>query len=197
MNRQSYQFGRQRKTTQHYQYYDQFNRYILCKIPLLLKTTMNIYTLGYESFTLETFVTRLKNAGVKRVIDVREIPISRKKGFSKRALSAALDEAGIAYTHIKLLGCPKPVRDRLKKDGNWTVYAKAYLQHLDKQTAALDELLALAVVEPVGLLCFEADYKHCHRSLVARAAIEVSPELEIMHLTPKTAIPEPKLRRAA
>jgi len=175
------------------------NRYSLYTVQnfSILEAAMNIYTLGYESFTLDTFVTRLKNTGVKRVVDVREIPISRKKGFAKCALSSALGETGIAYTHIKLLGCPKPVRDQLKKDGNWAVYAKAYLQHLDKQTAALEELLTLALMEPVGLLCFEADYKHCHRSLVARAAAQASPDIEIVHLMPKTTIPEPKLRRAA
>lgn len=148
---------------------------------------MNLYTLGYQDFTLETYIKKLQSAGVKRVVDVREAPVSRKAGFSKRALAAALTEAGIAYTHLRMLGCPKPVRDRLKQGGSWAVYAKDFSSHLAQQSQALDELVSIACAEPVSLLCFEADFRHCHRSLVADAAVKHCASLKIVHLTAKTS----------
>ena len=49
-----------------------------------------IFTFGYEGLSLEAFIGRLKAAGVRTVLDVRATPLSRKAGFSKGALSAAL-----------------------------------------------------------------------------------------------------------
>ena len=55
-----------------------------------------IFTFGYEGLALDVFLTRLKQAGVETIIDVRANPLSRKRGFSKRGLAAALQEVGIA-----------------------------------------------------------------------------------------------------
>ena len=78
-----------------------------------------IVTFGYEGLSLDAFIARLKAAGVQTVFDVRANPLSRKPGFSKRGFAAALNEAGPAYVHLPAMGCPKPVRDRYKQDGNW------------------------------------------------------------------------------
>lgn len=156
---------------------------------------MNLYTLGYQGFTPETFIARLKAAGVRRVVDVREIPLSRKRGFSKTALAEALRAAGIGYTHLKSLGCPKPVRERLKQGGSWARYQTDFSRHLAQHTEALDELLRIARDEPVSLLCFEADYVRCHRSLVAQAAAQRGGGLKVVHLqAAKTKNLAPELR---
>ena len=78
-----------------------------------------LFTLGYEGLTIEAFITRLQTAQVKTVVDVRELPLSRKKGFSKSAFCAALSAHGMAYLHAPALGCPKPIRNQYKVDGNW------------------------------------------------------------------------------
>ena len=77
-----------------------------------------LFTLGYEGLTIEAFIARLQAAQVKTVVDVRELPLSRKKGFSKSAFCAALSAHGIAYLHAPALGCPKPIRNQYKADGN-------------------------------------------------------------------------------
>lgn len=143
---------------------------------------MNLYTIGYQGFTLDPFIDRLIAAGVERVVDVREIPISRKPGFSKTALSNALRTAGIGYTHLKSLGCPKPVRDRLKQGGSWASYQADFNEHLFRQPEAVETLIHLARKESVGLLCFEADAMVCHRSLVARTTAQRCAEFSIVHL---------------
>jgi uncharacterized protein (DUF488 family) len=67
------------------------------------------------------------------------------------------------------LGCPKHVRDRYKIDGNWQQYTKGFLRHLSNQTEAIEELAAIASDSSCALLCFETDYRFCHRSFVADA----------------------------
>ena len=71
-----------------------------------------LYTIGYERHpTPEWLTAALTAARVKRLVDVRELAISRRQGFAKRALSAALAGAGIDYEHHRSLGNPKPSRD--------------------------------------------------------------------------------------
>jgi uncharacterized protein (DUF488 family) len=148
-----------------------------------------IFTFGYEGLSLEAFIGRLKGAGARTVIDVRANPLSRKPGFSKRAFSATLHVADIIYAHIPAMGCPKPVRDRYKRDGDWAAYTRGFLTHLDGQTAALAELARIAGRSPSCLVCFEADYTRCHRTYVARAAGRVD-RLPVIHLTDRAEIPD-------
>jgi uncharacterized protein (DUF488 family) len=63
-----------------------------------------LYTIGYEGQTVEAFLQRLLAQGVLALIDVRELPLSRKPGFSKNALASALQRHGIEYIHMPALG---------------------------------------------------------------------------------------------
>ena len=56
-------------------------------------------------------IARLRTAGVELLVDVRAIAASRRAGFSKTLLAASLEEAGIAYLHLRDLGTPKPGRE--------------------------------------------------------------------------------------
>ena len=67
---------------------------------------MRIFTIGYEGATVGEFLAALQQAGVKRVIDVRAVPNSRRPGFSKTPLRNALAETGIDYVHLRALGTP-------------------------------------------------------------------------------------------
>ena len=67
---------------------------------------MRIFTIGYEGATQGEFLAALEAAGVKRIIDVRAVPNSRRPGFSKTPLRNALAEAGIDYVHLRALGTP-------------------------------------------------------------------------------------------
>jgi uncharacterized protein (DUF488 family) len=64
---------------------------------------LNVLTIGYEGAALEDFLSTLKRARVSLLLDVREIALSRRKGFSKSALSAALSSFGIDYRHERAL----------------------------------------------------------------------------------------------
>ncbi len=149
----------------------------------------HLFTLGYEGLTIEAFIARLQIAQVKTVVDVRELPLSRKKGFSKSAFFAALSANGIDYLHAPALGCPKPIRNQYKADGNWQTYTRDFLKYIQTQDASLRELVKVAKSTPACLVCFEADYSFCHRTYVARAARQLGGP-KVMHLNAKTALPD-------
>ncbi len=130
---------------------------------------MTLFTIGYEGLDIETFVSLLAERKIETVVDIRELPLSRKPGFSKRALAERLDHAGIAYVHKVELGCPKAVRDEYRNNGDWERYTKGFRKHLDTQRPAVRELSKLVAESDCVLLCFEADFSHCHRSMVAEA----------------------------
>ncbi|MBB3473085.1 DUF488 family protein [Sphingomonas sp. BK345] len=131
---------------------------------------MTIYTIGYEGVTVDSFLAALAAAGVRRVIDVRALPLSRRPGFSKSSLAAALSAVGIDYVHLKPLGTPKPGRDAAKKGDVATLTAvyEAQLALPEAQVAAA-RMLELADERPSALLCFERDPCHCHRTLLLDA----------------------------
>lgn len=130
---------------------------------------MTVFTIGYEGLDIDTFMSLLRQHGIETIVDIRELPLSRKRGFSKRALAQALDANGRGYMHIPALGCPKPVRDRYRADGDWKRYVRGFMKHLDVQTSALEHLSGMTKSSNCALLCYEADFNFCHRSLVADA----------------------------
>ena len=128
-------------------------------------------------------------AGVKQLVDVREAPVSRKRGFSKVALAQALQEAGITYRHLQALGCPRHIRDRFHEDEDWDQYTRDFMQHLGNQLPAIEELRALVVSHPTAVLCFEADFHRCHRTYVAQAVARQT-GARICHITATGLIEE-------
>ncbi len=129
-----------------------------------------IFTIGYEATTMADFLAALQAAGVRRVIDVRALPSSRRPGFSKTPLAASLAEAGIGYVHLRALGTPKRGRDAAKK-GDVATLRAVYDEQLElpEAQAAAAQMLDLAEETPSALLCYERDPCHCHRTLLLEA----------------------------
>lgn len=129
-----------------------------------------VFTIGYEGATFDEFVAALLRAGVRQVIDVRALPLSRRPGFSKTALAGGLAEAGIGYVHLKALGTPKAGRDAAKKGDRATLEAVYSGQlELPEAQAQAARMRALAEEQPSALLCYERDPCVCHRSLLLAA----------------------------
>lgn len=127
-----------------------------------------LYTIGYEGSGIQAFVLTLLDAGVDTLIDVRDLPLSRKKGFSKAVLREILEANGIAYVHLRGLGDPKPGRDAARA-GNMKLFKHIFGQHMKTAAAQLDLLVANAHAKEkaVCLMCFERAHCDCHRSIVA------------------------------
>jgi uncharacterized protein (DUF488 family) len=130
---------------------------------------MTVFTIGYEGLDIDTFVALLAQHSIDTVVDIRELPLSRKRGFSKKALGNALKLHGHEYVHLAALGCPKTVRNDYRDNGDWKRYTKGFARHLNTQAEALASLSAMTVASNCALLCYEADFNRCHRSLVANA----------------------------
>src|SRR5260221_14676725 len=96
-----------------------------------------LYTIGYEGIDINRFISLLHEHDIETVVDVRQLPLSRKSGFSKKALADTLDLGGLGYIHLPDLGCPKPIRHRYRVDGDWKRYRKGFIRHLDSQDRAL------------------------------------------------------------
>lgn len=156
----------------------------------------HLFTFGYEGLDISTFIARAQAVGVKTVVDVRELPLSRKKGFSKSSFREALAEAGIAYAHMPALGCPKAVRKRYKAGGSWATYTRGFLAYLATQQTTVSELVKIANATTACLVCFEADFTMCHRTYVARVAREHGGPA-VTHLTSKTSFPDAARQAAA
>jgi uncharacterized protein (DUF488 family) len=142
----------------------------------------SLYTAGYEGRAIDEFLDALVQAGVGRLVDVRELPLSRRRGFSKTALRDALAEVGIDYVHVKPLGNPKPNRERYWS-GDVVGGADTYRRHLHNGSySALVDLSDSLDRETCCLLCFERDHAICHRDVIVDSLLELRPDLNITHL---------------
>lgn len=141
---------------------------------------MRIFTIGYEGTTVGDFVAALHSAGVERVIDVRALPLSRRPGFSKSPLRAALEEAGIDYVHLRALGTPAAGREAARK-GRHEDLKRIYAGQLELPEAIAQgaRMLDLASEKPSALLCYERDPAGCHRTLLLAA---VAPDAQVVDL---------------
>ena len=135
-----------------------------------MSKTDEVLTIGYERATPPALLAALRGAAVQTLVDVRAIANSRKPGFSKGALSAALEEGGIGYLHLRALGTPAAGREAART-GKPEVMRRIFAAHLEgtEAQAALANLKDLARRQRVCLLCLEDDPRHCHRTLVAEA----------------------------
>ncbi len=117
-----------------------------------------LFTIGYEGATPEALIARLRAAGVTTLVDVRELPNSRRPGFAKQALSGALQAAGLRYVHLRALGTPPEGRAaaRAGRSAEMKRIFGARLAGTEAQ-AAIAALAGQAREERLCLLCLEAD----------------------------------------
>ena len=126
-----------------------------------------LWSIGYERAAWPDFVATLRAAGIGQVLDVRDLPLSRRPGFSKRQLAAGLAEAGIGYVHLRGLGTPPEGREANRRR-QWKRFWAIVDARLATDEAEFDlrRAAALALDRPSCLLCYEADPCLCHRRRV-------------------------------
>jgi uncharacterized protein (DUF488 family) len=128
------------------------------------------FTIGYEGTTQAGFIAALQVAGVRCVIDTRDVANSRRAGFSKKLLAASLDEAGMTYIHLRPLGTPKAGRDA-NRAGRMDEFRHIYLARFEQPEAqlALLEAEELCRAQATALMCYCGDGLKCHRHIIATA----------------------------
>ena len=127
-----------------------------------------LFTIGYERARLNDLLATLSLARVAALFDVRDRPISRRPGFSKRQLTAAVEESGLRYFHFQALGTPPEGRlagRRREWDRFWGIVEEKLAR--PEAAFALEAVAKLAQAAPSCLLCYEADWRFCHRRRIA------------------------------
>ena len=145
-----------------------------------------LFTIGYEQATPAAVMQELKEAKVELLVDTRAVAASRRPGFSKRQLAAALDENGIAYLHLQKLGTPTEGRQAARAGDRKTLW-RIYDKHIKKPEpqAELGELVELIKSgRRIALLCYCRDPKTCHRSRIV-ANVDARMPVKVEDLIPK------------
>ncbi len=147
---------------------------------------MIFYTIGYEGLDPKQFITHLTYHGVNVVADIRKLPVSRKKGFSKTVLKETLGDKSIDYLNFQQLGAPKALRDELYRSGDYGRFFKEYQENISDKDDHLKSILSLVEGgKKVALLCFERDPKKCHRKVVAEEIQKLDGNgLTVTHIVP-------------
>lgn len=145
---------------------------------------MEIYTIGFTQTTAEHFFTRLADARVERLLDVRLNNTSQLAGFAKAQDLPyfARELLGAVYEHEPLLAPTQDILDAYKKrKGDWVAYEREFQALMERRR--IDEVLsAVTFARRTALLCSEAGPEHCHRRLVAEFLAKRWPAVEIVHL---------------
>ena len=134
--------------------------------------TNELFTIGYKGRNIGEFISHLKDFNITRLIDVRKIPLSRKKGFSKSPLKEILNSENIEYVHLKSLGSPDEIRRKLKADWDYDYFFKAYSEYLLQNQDAIVEMHRYVTEGVNCVMCFERFSEKCHRSAVAKKVKE-------------------------
>ncbi len=146
--------------------------------------TLYTFTIGFTKKSARSFFTKLRDAGVVRIVDVRLSNSSQLAGFAKRDdLEFFLKGLyGIEYVHVPELAPTRDILDEYKKNkGDWSVYEREFLELMDKrkiQNSIPKELIAGGC-----LLCSEHLPKHCHRRLVVEYLARHWGNIETTHIT--------------
>jgi len=143
-----------------------------------------IYTIGYHSRSLESFIRLLEGANVDAVIDIRLRNTSHLAGFTKRDDLAFLLREGfhIQYEHRPDHAPTDEIMDGYKAAHDWEAYEPAFLALLAERRAEEIGRDLLSRYQRPCLLCAEAPAERCHRRLVAEWWARHLPDVEVVHL---------------
>jgi len=152
-------------------------------------TGRTLYSIGYEKALLADVLATLTGAGVATLIDVRDRPISRRPGFSKRQLAAAIEDAGMRYVHLAALGTP-PEGRLANRRRDWERFWRIVEEKLACPEAELDLQRAAEIAwsAPSCLLCYEADWHVCHRRRISEILAQRH-GFELRHLAASAETP--------
>jgi len=129
---------------------------------------MEVYTIGFTKRKADEFFGALKQAGVKRLLDVRLNNSSQLAGFTKSEnLPFFLKEICAAeYLCEPLLAPTKDILDAYKKrKGRWEDYEKSFMKLMAERRVE-DKIDRRLFTTPTVLLCSETTAEYCHRRLV-------------------------------
>jgi hypothetical protein len=127
-----------------------------------------VFTIGYEGQEPSQFIKKLHDEEIDILVDVRKDAYSKQDvSYTEGTLSRILAEARIKYIHIPELGVDYNLREELKSTHDYETYFKRYMEYLEKNSNLTEFVAGLAMNNVICLMCYEKDFKRCHRSILA------------------------------
>lgn len=131
---------------------------------------ISLWTIGHSTLSIEDLVTRLKSFEIQVLADVRSYPGSRRyPHFNKEELSASLADANIRYEHFPDLGGRRRARPDSRNIAWRNESFRGYADYMETNEfrAGIDRLLNIATTQRTAIMCSEAVWWRCHRSLIS------------------------------
>lgn len=139
-----------------------------------MRANLKVYTIGHSTRKLDEFIEILKAYEIKRLADVRTMPMSRfASQFNHDTLEKELKKHGISYQHMKILGGLRPAKKDSINQGWHNKSFRGYADYMQTEDfkKGLDELMGLAKKEQIAIMCAEAVPWRCHRSMIGDALL--------------------------
>jgi hypothetical protein len=140
-----------------------------------------VYTAGYEGDTVDGFFSRLLTTGIRRILDVRANPVSRKYGFARSSMNHIAESLGVRFYHMPQLGIPPALRKDLGTPEAYHRLLDWYETTLPGRSHAVAQAADHLQAEPSVLVCAEKDPAFCHRGRLSKALAEFT-GLEVIHM---------------
>jgi uncharacterized protein (DUF488 family) len=159
---------------------------LICPLKLIgvFCSMLRIWTIGHSTRSIDDFISLLKKNEIKLLADVRSWPGSKRyPQFNKEALAESLNAHGIRYEHFpELGGRRKPNAD--SRNTAWrNASFRGYADYMETEEfhKGVERLLAVAgEAGPAAIMCAEAVWWRCHRSLISDYLKAC--EIEVMHI---------------
>jgi uncharacterized protein (DUF488 family) len=151
-------------------------------VPVVATATPAVYTLGYEGLTVDGLFNLLLLRGVRRILDVRANPVSRRYGFARSSMSGIAGKLGLDYVHLPELGIPSERRRCVRTAADHAELLDWYEKSLPSRAAGVERVSQEMLAEPSVLVCMEADPRICHRGRLA-LAVSCRTGLPVYHLS--------------
>jgi uncharacterized protein (DUF488 family) len=129
-----------------------------------------VWTIGHSTRTIQELIGLLRHHHIQTLVDVRHFPGSRHlPHFNQAALHDTLATAGVRYEHLVELGGRRPVRADSHNVAWRNASFRGYADYMETRPflAGVDRLLGIARASRTTIMCSEAVWWRCHRSMIA------------------------------
>jgi uncharacterized protein (DUF488 family) len=145
---------------------------------------MRIWTIGHSTRSIDTFISLLKANEIKVLVDVRTWPGSKRyPQFNKEKLLDSLGKAGIRYEHFPELGGRRKAKPDSKNTAWRNESFRGYADYMETEEfdKGVKRILDLAAeAGPTSIMCAEAVWWRCHRSLISDYL--KARDIEVLHI---------------
>ena len=134
------------------------------------ESALSVWTVGHSTRSAEEFKEILLAQQMEALVDVRSFPGSRRyPHFNKPELARQLESMGLLYLHLPPLGGRRRPSPNSKNTAWKNSSFRAYADHMESEEfqEGIETLLELAQTKRTTVMCAEALWWRCHRSLIA------------------------------